>query len=145
MPREIHSPPQPDTSTLEKNRALEDRVKKLQKDCQILSSTVSGQAAKIREQESQIAELNFQCDSLKDQAEVKLQEVQNLKSQLEEALNVPPVKIPEPERIVEVREVVQYVEKSDCASCDRLTSEKAALEELNSKLKLELESLKTAK
>ena len=58
------------------------------------------------------------------QLEEKTEEASELKSQLEQALNASPVKVmQEPERIIEVREVIKYVEKQTCESCDQLKQE----------------------
>ena len=58
------------------------------------------------------------------QLEEKTEEASELKSQLEQAQNASPVKVmQEPERIIEVREVIKYVEKQTCESCDQLKQE----------------------
>ena len=57
-------------------------IKKLQKDCQMLSSTVTGQAARVKEQDSQIAELIDKADKQRAELEAKNQEAESLKTQL---------------------------------------------------------------
>ena len=57
-------------------------IKKLQKDCQLLSSTVTGQAARVKEQDSQIAELIEKADKQRAELEAKNHENESLKTQL---------------------------------------------------------------
>lgn len=87
-----------------------------------MTTTVSGQAAKIKALEQQVSELTALSETLSAQLDAKTDEASELKLQLEEAQNASPVKVvAEPERIIEIREVIKYVEKQE--KVDQLTQE----------------------
>ena len=86
-------------------------IRKLQKDCQMLSQTVTGQAQKVKEQQSKIEELLSQLAKSKEELMVGQKEAESLRGQLSNGPGnntISPVK-------VEVKEVIKYVDNPNCA------------------------------
>ena len=94
-------------------------IKKLQKDCQMLSTTVTGQAARVREQDNQIAELIDKADKQRVELEAKCREAESLKTQAEQlSRDAPAAVVNETPTTVEVREVIKYVDNPNSETCE---------------------------
>ena len=111
-------------------------IKKLQKDCQMLSTTVTGQAARVKEQDIQIAELIDKADKQRSELEAKSHEAEGLKTQLL-SKDVPVAvtnAVVKETPTVEVREVIKYVDNPNSETCEQLRSELSVLREQMSSL-----------
>ena len=125
LPKEIHSP-QPDPHE-QLQRLKDDKAKKLQEDCKRLSATIAGQASHIKDQDRRICELTQQLDALKADLQLKVQQADDLQVQLESRASAEPV--------VEIKEVVKYVEHPNCDACEQLNEQLASMQAVEAQMR----------